>query len=587
MRSRKLKHVAPGETVTPPIAGGALPIHPPEHDPVTSHLRKGPHRKARRGSFLSQPSTRLTDPGLARGAAQSDNALAIFGSADLTSAIGNADDGWEDSQARAGNVVFYTFNWGAAYSVDGGRSFTRVDAAAGFDGLPAGEGFCCDQEVIYAPAIDRFIWVRQTGQATASGENRYRIAVASPSEFTSSSAPTWKTFDLTPGTFGLSGKQWWFDYDGLSVGTQSAFMSFNVVGSGRSMVVRLPFKALTGSGGLSGAYFFPEGIANFRVAQNIGTRAYFAAQKSTSELRSFYWDEGTLTVYYRDVGISSVPTKFGSQLPDGSDWLAPSSKVSERITGATRVGNQVWYAWTGGVDKTFPQPHIEIAKINVPSLTLAGERYIASRDFAWAYPDLATNQRGDVAIAYSWGGGVYAVRTGIGFLNGRQDLVNTSDPGEGGGGHYLTLHRDWPNKQLFTVGNYWQPFADASKTSRVNHPQFIVFGRSGDGGGLRPVFPLYRPNLVISQLTRSTFTVLNEGRRGAGHFVVNLTNSSLSPQYSRDFEFTNLAPGASVTASYDYQCQGIVTAAVDVNNEVDEPDENDNSRTERFFSCIT
>src|SRR5439155_17156728 len=61
--------------------------------------------------------------------------------------------------ANGGGVVFMTANQFAAYSTDGGATFTQLDPTTIFpedDG-----GFCCDQIVQYVPSIDRFIWLLQ------------------------------------------------------------------------------------------------------------------------------------------------------------------------------------------------------------------------------------------------------------------------------------------------------------------------------------------------------------------------------------------------------------------------------------------
>jgi hypothetical protein len=571
------------ETVLP-APPSSLPAPPPEHDPVVTRLKRGPVRQAHPGKLAAVPGLEAgaTPRHFARTGLSGDP-LRIFKASDLTSTIGSPGNGWEDSQARAGDVVFYTFNWGAAYSTDGGDTFRLVDATSD---LPAGEPGLCDQQVIYSPQIDRFIWIRQTGccNPDCSVENRYRIAVASPSTVASSDARRWSTFDITPATFGISGKKWWFDFDGVSVGPQNFFITFNVVGSGRSMVGRIPLSALARTTGFFVRFYFPDVVTDFRVAQNIGPRAYFAGQKDNSTLRVFYWDDSSTLVYYRDVAVSSISENFSSVQPDGVNWLDSFSKVSKRILGATRVGSQVWYAWTGGIDGRFAQPHVEIAIIDVPSLTLASERYLWSPNFAFAYPDLATSSVGDVAIAYSWGGGIFQPRTGIGFLTGRQDLINTSDTGEGSGGHYLTLRRDWPKTRLFTVGNYWQPFIDRTGITRVNHSQFIVFGRLGDSptSGLPP-FRL-RADLVITAVRKDEFTVANKGALNSGPFSVSVVNDAR--QFSQTFSFNGLAVGAALTQTFQCQPAGVITVTADINDEVSETDEANNSTDGLGNTCI-
>src|SRR5689334_16704583 len=61
----------------------------------------------------------------------------------------------EPSLAVNGDVVFYTGNWYAALSTNGGQNFSFIDPSAEFpDANPPGTGFCCDQVVHYIRAID-------------------------------------------------------------------------------------------------------------------------------------------------------------------------------------------------------------------------------------------------------------------------------------------------------------------------------------------------------------------------------------------------------------------------------------------------
>jgi hypothetical protein len=73
----------------------------------------------------------------------------------------------EPSGASTGDgVVFSTANWVAAYSDDGGGSFTQLDPTTVFPNDAV--GFCCDQIVQYVPSINRFIWA-SPGQRLSVG----------------------------------------------------------------------------------------------------------------------------------------------------------------------------------------------------------------------------------------------------------------------------------------------------------------------------------------------------------------------------------------------------------------------------------
>ena len=104
-----------------------------------------------------------------------------------------ASDVGEPSVATNGNIVFYTGNWYAALSTDGGATFRYVDPFHAFPD-PPGMAFCCDQVVQYAPKIDTFFWLLQYSENQA-GANLQRIAYATSTDILQN---RWKAFDLTP-----------------------------------------------------------------------------------------------------------------------------------------------------------------------------------------------------------------------------------------------------------------------------------------------------------------------------------------------------------------------------------------------------
>ena len=102
----------------------------------------------------------------------------------------------EPSVADAGSVVMYAFNWDAAYSKDGGQTWTDLDPHTVFpkdDG-----GFGCDQVVQYDAMTRVFIWVLQ--YHCFPGVNMERIAWASATNLVRYGKNAWSWFDLTPRT---------------------------------------------------------------------------------------------------------------------------------------------------------------------------------------------------------------------------------------------------------------------------------------------------------------------------------------------------------------------------------------------------
>jgi hypothetical protein len=83
------------------------------------------------------------------------------------------------------------------------------------------------------------------------------------------------------------------------------------------------------------------------------------------------------------------------------------------------------------------------------------------------------------------------------------------------------------------------------------------------------------PDLVISNLTGTHFTVRNEGNADAGSFRVTIRSS---PTGDTHFEFTGLARGQEATREYSRPCEELRRAVADSNNQVAERDESNNTR---------
>ena len=105
---------------------------------------------------------------------------------------------------RSPQAMLTTCPWGSgAWAAAGGiGTFSGVNADSyDADGNLIDGGFCCDQVIVYAPQIDRFIWLMQFRRAVLpgddpkepSGPNRYRIAAASPAAGLPGSTSRWKS----------------------------------------------------------------------------------------------------------------------------------------------------------------------------------------------------------------------------------------------------------------------------------------------------------------------------------------------------------------------------------------------------------
>ena len=379
--------------------------------------------------------------------------------------------GLETAAANAFDVAFLTANWTAAFSVDSGKKFTAISP---FDLLkPLGLTFCCDQGVTYVPRINSFLWV------LLSTEGPIVMAVASPEQIGDSKGLSWTIYQIPPSAFRRENEA--FDYPDVSFGDNFVYMTANLMNKGGALIVRMPIGDIAARATINTRYAFISDSSFICPAQLTGERGWFGAMQTASSLRVFSWRESSLSLEPPfDVPIATVPTDdFHSFTPDAEDWLPDTSKISFEVTGAARSGQELWLAWSAGrkisgrPDNAVPQPHIEIAVVNIQTRKLIRQRYIWNPDFAFAWPSLAANPAQEVAMSFAWGGGPFYPQHAVGILKGREDFVSTtSGPSTGSGGHYVRVRMAFPNVNEFVAGG-WVAVKDKGKVT--NHPHYVVF----------------------------------------------------------------------------------------------------------------
>jgi hypothetical protein len=406
----------------------------------------------------------------------------------------------EPSVAANDQVVFYTGNWYAAVSGDGGRTFQFIDPANAFQASnPPGSSFCCDQIVHYIPQIDTFVWLLQYGNA-AQADNIQRLAFAKTADVAQG---RWRLFDITTASLAVPGA--FLDFPDLAVGANFLYVTTNIFPQGDqsgSAVVRIPLASIT-SGPVTATKFVSMELQSFRVAQNCGATAYFAAHEDTSTLNVFSWPEGAATPTPKSVAVARWigGNGYRSKTPDGHRWL---DRADPRITGATLAAGELYFAWSvdAGSNQR-PRPFVQIARIDAGNLTILDNINIFDSDSAIAYPALATNANDEVGISYMLGGGSRFPSHVVGILTGtRRDVVvaagnrgplDDPDTGKGEWGDYLTARRMFPNQKLFAATGYTLK-GPGDGSNRDATPRYVVFGRAEDVGPVTaPVPDVSRP----------------------------------------------------------------------------------------------
>jgi hypothetical protein len=180
----------------------------------------------------------------------------------------------------------------------------------------------------------------------------------------------------------------------------------------------------------------------------------------------------------------------------GSDWLNFAAGFPNAgVIGATRRGNEVWFAWmasagtapSGGFN--FPNANVQVVKIDSSNNYNRIDQFaIWNNDYAFAYPALATNDRGEVGIALGWGGKTFDANSAVGILG---DFVvwypEASTFSTTRWGDFVTARQASPQTSLF-AGFAYAILKDTTTAGYHFDPYYILFGRNsiinpGGGGG--------------------------------------------------------------------------------------------------------
>lgn len=386
------------------------------------------------------------------------------------------DDGWETSVGQAFDTVFYTSNYFAAFSGDAGQTYRKVSPYNLAKSV--GHRFCCDQVAHYLPAANTMVWI------LLAADGPVLMCLASPDDVVNSKGKSWTVYVLNGPVFSRP-ENALFDYPQVSFGDNFLYLTFNVMDTADAIVCRFQVGQLRERGTLHFQYFVAVNNQYVCPSEMSGDRGLFIVQNTTSQLRVYMWRENSNTISLHDVNIATIPTEdWIIKTPDGSEWLAPGSKIDTAVTGAARRRNELWAAWSGARrvfdqrENSFPHPHIGIAVINIQTMKLVQQRYLWNNEHAFAYPSLASNPNGEIALTFMWGGDHHYVQHGVGFLTGQTELWSTTNnEGITGGGHYITARMAFPEIDRFIAAGY-NSLRDAKKPAGyLNHPRYVLFER--------------------------------------------------------------------------------------------------------------
>jgi hypothetical protein len=348
----------------------------------------------------------------------------------------------EPNVANNGDKIFYTGNWYATRSYDGGGSWSAVNP---YTTLPKVDGgFCCDQTLIYERSRDILVWILQ--YIEENGRNTLRVAISPGAAMNN-----WYWWDFQPAAVNTNWDGEWFDYNHVStsdnflyVGT-NAFTISTPSRFARSVIFRFPLDALANGSNLDYRTYSTTTYGSLRCVQGARDVMYFASHSSTSQIRVFKWPENTDSVSAFDVNVSlwSRSQPYFSASPDGNNWL---SRCDHRITGGAIASDTLTFAWTSNKFDGRPWPYVRVVNIDAANEGLISEPDIWNQEMAFAYPALCPNNRGDLGITLFAGGGAHYPGHVVGVRDtqrGVWDLAasryGTNGPDDGKWGDYIGI----------------------------------------------------------------------------------------------------------------------------------------------------
>jgi hypothetical protein len=391
-------------------------------------------------------------------------------------------------------VVVRTGNWYVDASTDNGATWKRYDRTTLFPKTP-GNGSTSDHIVVYVASIDRFVWFMEHA-AGADGSGAFRIAVAAPADIKVDFTKAWKSrWSFKADNFGLKGIN--LDFPELAVSGQFLYFSTSTVSGATNglLVARLSLQDLAAGGSVGISYNNPADTTDAylaQLAQGIPDGAVWVGHTNNKNdsLTLYVWPDSSASYTPTNVPIAVWPqNKLTGKSPNGNDWLSFLQGGSQySVLAGTRTGNELWLGWTASSGKgpangfDFPNAHVRIVRVDIGTMKVLGELQVWNPDYAFAYPSLNVNARGEVGIVLAWGGKNDNANAAAGILG---DFVvwfqNGSDTTTARWGDFTTVRRAGRNRSLFAGFAYYTK-KDTSRTSGYYFdPYYVVFGRQSAG----------------------------------------------------------------------------------------------------------
>ena len=391
----------------------------------------------------------------------------------------------EPSCANNGRLVFYSGNWYAALSRDGGKTFSYINPYTAFP-PPAGMGFCCDQSVLYDPDFDCMFWLLQY-TADGNTNNIERLAVCN--NFGALETQQWYYYDFSPQQIGATDGHW-FDFPDLVLGQSNLYLTANYIGpASHAAILRLPLGPLSTGSGFGFSYItqpWPNQWV-FRCTHGASTTMFFASHVDTNTVRIYRWRESGGADYV-DRNVTPWYNAFRTATgADGRRWLNHFPSAGGYILGAWAAKGTIGFMWCSSQGGSYPMPYVAAARFQQSDRSLINEPLIWSGTVAWAFPSVNVNGRGDIAgsVMYCPTNSYPSCSVFIwddlsivppGWEN-HASAIGTSGPATDRSGDYLTTRVCFPYDNTW-VGTAFTLQGGPNNSNAV--PRFLWYGRERD-----------------------------------------------------------------------------------------------------------
>jgi hypothetical protein len=314
--------------------------------------------------------------------------------------------------ANNGRNVFFAGNVFAARSNDGGDTWQYINPQ------DHGRLFCCDQDIIYSPQYDIFIWYLQGGFASPAGSGPGYSTIA-----VSRDLNNWWYYNLPSTLFEQGGTSQWFDFPHIALSDNNFYLTTHMTrqedyGFVGNLISRWDLRAMSNAQPVTILYIInPEaGISTVEGATNI---MYFGTNNvcepglsgcvhSNHLLKVLRWDERSPNVESRVVDI--IP--WQPTISEAPDCPSPDSTVNfcsaivrggpNAVSGGWVLNGAVGFVWNSNQGSGFPHMYVNGAVLNANDLSYNHRLLLWDERGAFMQAHVAVSQ-GRLALAAYYG----------------------------------------------------------------------------------------------------------------------------------------------------------------------------------------